>query len=460
MRPAGPPPKPAAMTKRLFRPAARRQGQKPAPAPGLAARRRACELVEAVLLKRRPLDDVLDEPTDLDASDRALVRKIAATTLRRLGTIDRLLEERLAKGLPDGLPRLRTVLRTGACQVLFLDLADYAAVDIAVRLVEADRKARGFAGLTNAVLRGLARDRELILGHLDPLDDLPAWLRARWIATYGEAQTRAIAAIQAVEPPLDLTVKADPQGWAHRLGGLAMPTGSVRLAGAGQVTALDGFGEGAWWVQDAAAALPARLLGEVAGRMVADLCAAPGGKTAQLAAAGARVTAVDRSARRLERLTANMERLGLTVTVATADALDLTGTFDAVLLDAPCSATGTVRGHPDVMHLKTMADVEGLARMQARLLDRLGALLAPGGKAVYCTCSLEPEEGERQIADLLARDGRMALDPIRPDEFAGLAPFVTPEGFMRTLPSAWSHAEPTLAGLDGFFAARLVRKPD
>lgn len=448
------------MTKRPFRPAGRRPSPRQAPAPGLAARRRACELVEAVLLRRRALDEVLDEPTDLDAADRALVRKIAATTLRRLGTIDRLLDSRLAKGLPDGLPRLRTVLRTGACQVLFLDLADYAAVDIAVRLVEADRKAKGFAGLTNAVLRGLARDRELILGQLDPLDDLPPWLRARWIAAYGEAETRAIAAIQAVEPPLDLTVKTDAEGWARRLGGATTPTGSVRLVDAGQVTALEGFGEGAWWVQDAAAALPARLLGDVAGRRVADLCAAPGGKTAQLAAAGAAVTAVDRSARRLERLAANMDRLGLAVAVETTDALALTGTFDAVLLDAPCSATGTVRGHPDVMHLKSVDDVEGLARMQARLLDRLGDLLVPGGKAVYCTCSLEPEEGERQIAGLLDRDGRMAVDPIRPDEFAGLAPFVTAGGFLRTLPSAWSHAEPARAGLDGFFAARLIRRPD
>ncbi|QCI64675.1 RsmB/NOP family class I SAM-dependent RNA methyltransferase [Phreatobacter stygius] len=441
------------MSKRPFRPAAR----KPAPPPGLASRRRACELVETVTLWLRPLDEALDEPTGLDAADRALARKIAATALRRLGSIDKILRGRLAKGLPDGLPRLKTVLQTGACQILFLDVPDYAAVDVAVRLVEADRKAKGFVGLTNAVLRGIARDKELILAELDALDDLAPWLRQRWTATYGEAATRAIAEIQSIEPPLDLTVKADPEAWAARLAGRVTPTGSVRLSGAGPVTELAGFDDGAWWVQDAAAALPARLLGDVRGLAVADLCAAPGGKTAQLAAAGAVVTAVDRSAKRLERLTQNMQRLGLTVTVLTADAMNLTGSYDAVLLDAPCTATGTVRGHPDVMHLKTMADVEGLARMQARLLDRVADLLKPGGKAIYCTCSLEPEEGEQQISALIARDPRIGLDPIDPDEFPGLGPFIGAAGMLRTLPSAWANADASLAGLDGFFAARLVR---
>lgn len=454
MPPGGWPPKPPGMTKRSFRPAAR----KPAPPPGLASRRRACELIEAVLLRARPLDEALDEPTDLDAADRALARKIAATALRRLGSIDRVLRGRLAKGLPEGLPRLRTVLVAGACQILFLDVPDYAAVDVAVRLVEADRKAKGFVGLTNAVLRGIARDKELILSELDPLDDLEPWLRERWTATYGAATTRAIAQIQSIEPPLDLTVKAGPEIWAERLGGHVTPTGSVRLSGAGPVPELAGFDEGAWWVQDAAAALPARLLGDVKGLAVADLCAAPGGKTAQLAVAGATVTAVDRSARRLERLSQNMQRLGLAVTVMTADALELTGSFDALLLDAPCTATGTVRGHPDVMHLKSRTDVEGLARMQARLLDRVAELLRPGGRAVYCTCSLEPEEGEQQIAALLAREPRLVLDPIRPDEFPGLAPFIDAAGMLRTLPSAWSNQDDSLAGLDGFFAARLVRR--
>ncbi|AVO46585.1 RsmB/NOP family class I SAM-dependent RNA methyltransferase [Phreatobacter cathodiphilus] len=447
------------MSKRPFFHKARPKTIKPKPGahPGLPARRRACDLVEAVLLRRRPLDEALEQPTDLDALDRALSRKIAATTLRRLGTIDRLLAERLAKGLPDGLPRLETVLRTSACQILFLDVPDYAAVDSAVRMVENDRKAKGFAGLVNAVLRGLARDREEALASLDPLDDLAPWLRARWTAAYGADTTAAVAAIIAAEPPLDLTVKADAEGWAAKLGGMVTPTGSVRLKAEGAIPDLAGYADGEWWVQDAAAALPARLLGPVAGLAVADLCAAPGGKTAQLAAAGAHVTAVDRSPRRLERLSENMARLKLDVTVRALDALDLEGPFDAVLIDAPCTATGTVRGHPDVMHLKTVADVEGLARLQARLLDRLPLLLKPGGRAVYCTCSLEPEEGEAQVAALLAREPRLALDPIRPDELPGIAPFVTAEGYLRTLPCHWPDADPARAGLDGFFAARLVR---
>ena len=432
---------------------------KPPPPAGLPARRRACELIEAVTLRRRPLDEALDEPTDLDQADRALARKIAATALRRLGTIEKVLAERLAKGLPDGLPRLKTAMVVGVCQILFLDVPDYAAVDLAVRMVEADKKAKGFAGLTNAVLRGIGRDKAEILEGLDPLDDLPPWMRERWIAAYGIDTTRAIAAIQAVEPPLDLTVKADAAGWADKLGGSVTPTGSVRLSAPGAITELAGFAEGEWWVQDAAAAIPARLLGNVAGLTVADLCAAPGGKTAQLAAGGAKVTAVDRSARRLERLTANMERLHLDVTVLAADALELPGIFDAILLDAPCSATGTVRGHPDVMHLKSMTDVEGLGRQQARLLDRLSSLLKPGGRAVYCTCSLEPEEGERQVEALLARDPLMVLDPIRADEIDGIADVITPAGMVRTLPSHWPASDPAIAGLDGFFAARLIRRP-
>lgn len=443
------------MTKRTQRNAA---PVRAAAHPGLAARRRACDLAEAVLVRRRPLDEALEERTELDAADRALARKIAATTLRRLGTIDKVLAERLTRGLPDGLPRLGTILRTAACQILFLDVPDYAAVDSAVRMVEANGKTKGFAGLTNAVLRGIARDKAELLAALDPLDHLPDWLRQRWLATHGEEHTRAIARIVAVEPPLDLTVKSDPEGWARRLGGAVTATGSVRLKPEGAIPALPGFTDGEWWVQDAAAALPARLLGDVRGLSVADLCAAPGGKTAQLASAGAIVTAVDRSPKRLERLAENMTRLKLDVTTLATDAAEMDGRFDAILLDAPCTATGTVRGNPDVVHLKSITDIEGLGRLQARLLDRLGDLLKPGGRAVYCTCSLEPEEGESQIEALLARDDRLALDPIRPDELPGIAGFVTPAGHLRTLPSHWPADDDAVAGLDGFFAARLVRR--
>lgn len=430
---------------------------KPSPPPGLLVRRRAADAMEAVLVRRRPLNEALALGADLDAQDRAFLRKLVATTLRRLGSIDALLAGRLRKPLPDGLPRVTMALRLGLCQLLFLDVPDHAAVDTTVRLVEADRKAIGFVPLVNGVLRGIARDREAALAGLDPLDDLPPFWRARWVDRLGEDTARKIAAIQAVEPPLDLTVKADPAAWAERLGGRVTPTGSVRLVEAGAVPTLTGFAAGEWWVQDAAAAIPARLLGPVAGKRVLDLCAAPGGKTAQLATSGAHVTALDRSRPRMARLIENLTRLGLSAETMIADAATFEGRFQAVLIDAPCTATGTARGDPDVPHLKGPHDLAQLVALQARLLDRLADLLEPGGVAVYCTCSLEPEEGEDQISAILARESRLRLDPISDDDLPGLSGLVAAEGFLRTLPSHWPDADARWTGLDGFFAARLVR---
>jgi 16S rRNA (cytosine967-C5)-methyltransferase len=276
--------------------------------------------------------------------------------------------------------------------------------------------------------------------------------------SFGEETGAAIAASHRNEPPLDLTVRGDPQGWADKLGGLLLPTGSVRLRERHAITNLPGFAEGAWWVQDAAAALPVRLLAPMPGERIADLCAAPGGKTAQLAAAGASVTAVDRSGPRLRRLRANLERLGLTADIVAKDAVNWQAEpFDAVLLDAPCSATGTIRRHPDVAWSKTPEDRDKLAALQARLLSSAARLTRPGGRLVYCTCSLEPQEGEEQVEAFLARHGEFRREPVRPDEIGGLTEAVTPQGDLRTLPHQLVGGEPRLSGWAGFYASRLIR---
>jgi 16S rRNA (cytosine967-C5)-methyltransferase len=432
-------------------------------APGLAARRAAAELVSAVLHRRRPLDEQLEGGglASLEERDRALVRVIVAAVLRRLGTLRHLLASLLQRGLPADAPQVEAALLIGAAQILFLDVPDHAAVDLSVRLAQGDRKATRYAGLVNAVLRRLAREGKRRLAEIDAtMLDAPEWLMLRWTARYGEATAGAIAAAHAHEPALDLTVKSDPEGWAARLSGRVLPTGSVRTLAAGPVAGLPGFAEGEWWVQDAAAALPARLLGDVGGQAVADLCSAPGGKTAQLAHAGAHVVAVDRSPTRLNRLRQNLTRLKLQAEIVEADATHWQGgPFDAVLLDAPCSSTGTIRRHPDIPWLKAEADLAKLTVLQARLLDRAATLAKPGGTLVYCTCSLEPEECENAVAAALARNPELHRRPIAPHEVGGLPELVTPDGDLRTLPCQLSDPEPRWSGLDGFYAVRLVRKP-
>src|SRR6202040_1935920 len=324
-----------------FMPAPRRA---PAEVPGLAARRVAADLLDGVLRRHRPLDEQLEggEASSafaaLQERDRALARKLVGTGLRRLGTLRHLLGSALDRGFPSDAPRVETILLIGAVQLFWLDVPDHAAVDLAVRLAQADRRAARYPGLVNAVLRRMAREGRAALAGLDSaVLDTPDWLMVRWKRAHGDATARAIAAVHGEEPPLDVTVKHDAEGWAARLRGRVLPTGTVRLIAHGPVSLLPGYAEGAWWVQDAAAALPARLLGDVAGRRVADLCAAPGGKTAQLAAAGARVTAVDRSPARLARLRDNLARLGLAAETVAADALEWQAEpFDAVLVDAPC----------------------------------------------------------------------------------------------------------------------------
>jgi 16S rRNA (cytosine967-C5)-methyltransferase len=433
---------------------------------GLAVRRLAATVIDGVLRRRRPLDEMLDDARTfaaLDERDRALARALIGAVLRRLGTLRQLLTSFVVRGLPAQAPLVETALLLGAAQIVFLDVPDHAAVDLAVRLVQADRHAARFSGLVNAVLRRVAREGAARLAAFDAVAlDTPGWLLARWTKTYGEDTARAIAAASSREPALDLTVKADPDQLAKRLDGRVLPTGTVRTIARGPVTALPGFAEGEWWVQDAAAALPARLFGkEIAGLRVADLCAAPGGKTAQLAAAGAAVTAVDRAPARLERLRQNLARLKLTAQLVCADATAWTpdhADFDAVLVDAPCTSTGTIRRHPDVPWLKRESDIAALASLQTRLIERALGLARPGGTLVYCTCSLEPEENEDVVAALLSRTPGVRRLPVTADDVFGRAEFISRAGDLRTLPCQLPDTDSRFAGLDGFYAARLQKR--
>jgi 16S rRNA (cytosine967-C5)-methyltransferase len=422
----------------------------------------ALDLLTQVLRRRRPLDEALEAQSAvarpdlarLAARDRGFIRLVVATCLRRLGQIDALIDACLAKPLPAKAAPVRDVLRLGIAQLVFLGTAAHAAVNSTVELAEAAGFA-GHKGLVNAMMRRLVREGPARIAAQDAaILNTPDWLWRSWTSAYGEATGRAIAAAHLAEPPLDLTVKSGAEAWAARLGARILPTGTLRLVNAGSVADLAGYGEGGWWVQDAAAALPARLLGDVRGQRVIDLCAAPGGKTAQLAAAGAIVTAVDRTQKRLVRLSANLDRLGLAAELVAADAAlwRPPAPADAVLLDAPCSATGTIRRHPDLPWLKTAEDVTKLAAVQDRLLAAAIAMVRPGGSVVFCTCSLEPMEGPERIGALLASDAPVALDPIQAGEIE-LPEAITQEGFLRTLPCQWGE----IGGMDGFFAARVRR---
>uniref|UniRef100_UPI003BA9179B RsmB/NOP family class I SAM-dependent RNA methyltransferase n=1 Tax=Stappia sp. TaxID=1870903 RepID=UPI003BA9179B len=436
---------------------------------GLEVRRLAVEILGRVLSGRRTLDEELDETTGsddlraLDARDRGLLRAILASAFRHRGRIEACLKRLLDKPVPEKSGLVSAILHVGATQILHLDVPDRAAVSLAVTLAEADQRSYRYKGMVNAVLRRMSKEREeLLAGTAEPWRDAPVWLFANWQRAFGEEAANAIAAMHRFEPNLDITVKADADGWAERLGARRLGPSTLRLPhGAGRVDQLAGYDEGAWWIQDAAASIPARLLGDVCGLTVADLCAAPGGKTAQLAAAGAKVTAMDISERRLRRLSENLARLGLEAEIVTGDLLTSSPgkRFDAILLDAPCSATGTIRRHPEVAWTRTQTDVADLAARQGELLARTAGWLKPGGTIVYCTCSLEPQEGEAVVAAFLAENSGFTRQPIEAGETGldGLEGAITPDGDLRTLPSLLGHDPAEQGGLDGFFAARLRR---
>ncbi len=429
----------------------------------LLARRTALRILDQVLHHGRPFDEAFADAMArraLDARDVAFIRSLVTTCLRRLGGIDAVLDRLIARPLPPRARWTRLALRLGLAQVLFQAVPDHAAVDSTVSLVATARQPadRALRGLANAVLRRAVRERTEILATLeaDPAIHLPPWLRDRWRTRFGAARLARIARALLDEPPLDLSLR-DPgerESHAAALGARLLPNGSLRLMEGGGPTALPGFAEGAFWVQDAAAALAAPLLGDVG--TVADLCAAPGGKTLQLAAGGARVIAVDRSAGRLARLRENLARTGLRAEIVVADALAWRppAPVPAILLDAPCSATGTLRRHPDVGWLKGADDIARLADLQRRLLDHAADILAPGGVMVYCVCSLEPEEGADQLAAFLARHADFARRPIAAEEVAGLEAAITGAGDVLTAPDLRAEA----GGMDGFFIARLVRR--
>lgn len=435
-------------------------------APVHSARAVALDVLAAVLDQRRPLEETLAAHPGfaaLEARDRAFARLLLATTLRRLGQIDALIKHCLARPLPRAALRAQHVLRLGVAQLLFLGTPPHAAVSASVDLAD-QAKLTAHKKLINAVLRRLSREGDGLRDGQDAARlNTPDWLWQSWAAAYGEESARAIATQHLAEPPLDITLKPelDATAWAERLSAALLPNGTLRrpVSEGGPVAGLPGFDEGQWWIQDVAASLPARVLmaslDTLAGRMVVDLCAAPGGKTAQLAAAGATVTAIEKSPARLARLKENLARLGLAAETIEADATVWRppAPVDAVLLDAPCSATGTIRRHPDIAWTKRAADAPKLALLQDRLLANALAMVKPGGILVYAVCSLQPEEGPARIAALLDGGAPAARLPLGPADRFGLPVRITAEGDLRSLPCHLA-AE---GGMDGFYVARLQR---
>jgi 16S rRNA (cytosine967-C5)-methyltransferase len=400
----------------------------------------------------RTLDAALNVD-GLETRDRAFARNLVATTMRRLGQIDDAIVRYVEHGVrPE---TAQDVLRLGVAQLLFLQTPAHAAVDTSVRLAERLNLTKQ-KGLINAVLRRIGEARDAILADQDAARlNTPLWLWKSWVAAYGDEQARAIAEANLTEAPLDITLKPglDRDEWAAKLEATKLATGTLRRDVTGDVRALPGFEDGVWWVQDAAAALPATLFGDVRGKRVADLCAAPGGKTAQLAAAGANVTALDKMAARLARVRANLDRLRLQVDLIEADARTWRASekFDAILLDAPCTATGAIRRNPDVLTAKNPRLVAELTRQQDALIDAAVAQLARGGTLVYCVCSLQAEEGEQRIESALHRHPSLDRRPIRAAEIGGWAELLDRHGQIRSTPARLGE----IGGLDGFFVARL-----
>ncbi|MBX5238526.1 RsmB/NOP family class I SAM-dependent RNA methyltransferase [Rhizobium sp. NLR22b] len=453
-------------TKKPFRQQKPFAGRSAPAKPGLQTRAAAAKILAAVVDRKLPLDGALDHEHGnpaykaLGESDRALVRAILNTTLRHLPRIDAAIASLLESPLPEGARALHHVLAIAAAQILYLDVPDHSAVDLAVEQANLDPRNRRFAKLVNAVLRRLGREKDEVLEKIGKVPPMPGWFLARLEKAYGRDAALAIAQSQLEPAAIDLTVKSDAEAWAKKLNGVALPTGGVRLAAFdGGIPSLEGFDDGAWWVQDAAASIPARLFGDLSGKRAADLCAAPGGKTAQLILAGGAVTALDQSESRLRRLRSNLDRLGLNAETVATDLTTFKPTegFDAILLDAPCSSTGTTRRHPDVLWTKGPDDIARLAALQERLLRHALTLLKPGGTLVFSNCSLDPAEGEEVVARVVSNTDAIERVPISAGDWPGLEAAITPLGEFRTLPTMLKMPDGIASGLDGFYAVMLRR---
>ena len=426
--------------------------------PALTARLVAFDVITDVLHKRLPLDGSFESMAHrrkLTGNDRAYAEFIVRTILKRRGQIDAMISHCMTSKLPRKALPVMDVMRVGIAQLLFSATAQHAAISTTVDLCRAVGQ-HPFAKLVNAIMRRLQREGDEILADQDAAKmNTPDWLWNSWHKAYGGATARAIAETHAETPPTDLSVKSDPDTWAETLGGTVILGGSVRLKNAESIRNLQGYDEGAWWVQDAAARLPTMLLGDVSGKRVYDLCAAPGGKTMALAAKGAEVTAVDISERRLERLRENLNRVGLSADVLISDVRKWNPgeAADIVVLDAPCSSTGTARRHPDILHSKSSEDIAKLSIVQDDLLDAAAKLTKPGGILLYVTCSLQPEEGADRVNAFLQRNSKFSIKPILPSEIPDLPTAIDAQQNLRTLPSMMSDA----GGLDGFFASRMEK---
>ena len=416
---------------------------------GLAPRKAALGLVAGVLADGSLVPEMIGAGAlnDLPPDGRARAQRLAMDLFRGMDRADRLLKPYLQKNPPLAV---RNVLRLGVIEVA-QGAAAHGVVNAMVEIVGSGKRTRAYKGLVNAVMRKVAQAGPEAW-HKHPVPKMPGWLRQPMVSAWGRDATTAIEAVQFAGAPLDLTAKGDAAGVAAMVGGTVLPGGSVRVHDAGQVSALPGFAAGDWWVQDAAAAMPVRMLGDVSGQSVLDLCAAPGGKTMQLAAAGAKVTAVDDSPTRMERVSENLARTGVQAECIVADAFDVTGEWDAIVLDAPCSATGTIRRHPDLPWAKDGAEFGGLIEQQEQMIDHALTLLKPGGRLVYCTCSLLPDEGEVQVEEALARHKGLAIEAATFDWIED--GWQTEEGGLRLRPDFWADA----GGMDGFYMACLRKE--
>jgi 16S rRNA (cytosine967-C5)-methyltransferase len=423
----------------------------------LPARAAALAILADVLHKRRPFDLALGRLGDLDRRDAGFAQAIASETLRRLGQLDSLVRGFVSKlPPPHRAGPTFEILLSAACELMFLEVSPHAVVDAANRLAQNDSKAVHFKPLVNAVLRRIAREGQDVIARQDAERlNTPDWLWTRWLRSFGEETARAIAQAHQKRAPVDIVLR-EPDADAGDLVGEALFDNVLRLGAASAVEELPGFKEGQWWVQDAAASLPARLLGDVHGKTVLDLCAAPGGKTLQLAARGGDVIAVERDGERIKRVRSNLERLGLSAQIVCSDVRDFAPEQPApfVLLDAPCTATGTIRRHPELPWIKSAADITHCASAAAELLDAAAAMTAQGGLLVFAVCSLEPEEGVEQIEAFLSNDADFERSPVSAGELFGHSEWISPAGDLRTLPCHLAGQ----GGMDGFYAARLRRK--